>query len=117
MYSYNNSDVPEFQIMKNPDTGKADAHLFYMAIVRDPTTSIVPISNMSLIAFINDVIRSNTELLVNPVFDYLQMLTQRKDIFSLNGIDIVTGKSKANVVSGDAAKNANIKITIKPKTI
>ncbi len=125
LYYYNNSDIEEFIAMKTKE--KADAVKFYnvVASVSNGQTIdininfIGPLTSKMLITFINRIITNypNDEL-VNPMFDYLKILSQKHILTKLSGIKLITGKDKGEfeIVEGDAVNNANIKISLN-KTI
>lgn len=119
LYYYNSSDIPVFTDMKEKKKGKANAVLFRRSVLdklnqngllTDRPRVIKPVE---LAAFINIVIKEEAEYIVSPIFDYLKMLLDTKVINNMQGIKIVTGNSSAEArfVSGQAAKNANIKIS------
>lgn len=122
MYYYNNVDIEEFIAMKRED--KADAVSFYnvvTAVAKTYTANISesalpapPIDALSLINFINKIIVVNGDDLVNPIFDYLKVITERKVMDNFKGIKLITGDKVQDiqVMRGPQAKNANIKIGI-----
>lgn len=122
IYYYNNNDIDEFKAMKSKKDGKADAVAFYNVVATIGKHALTSISSKSpetldtktLIAFINAVIVNNEEDLVNPIFDYLKVITEKKVLMNLEGIKLVTGKNASTfeIVHGQAAKNANIKVSL-----
>jgi len=125
LYYYNNSDVDEFIAMKS--NNKADAIKFYNIIASVSTGQTVDISinpigiltTKLLITFINRILTNySDDEIVNPMFDYLKILSQKHILTKLSGIKLVTGKESGEfeVVQGNAINNANIKISLN-KTI
>lgn len=122
LYYYNNVDIEEFIAMKKED--KADAVAFYnviLAVAKTYASNISksslpapPIDSLSLINFINKIIVVNGEDLVNPIFDYLKVITERKVMDNFKGIKFIMGDKTQNaqVLRGQAAKNADIKVGI-----
>lgn len=122
LYYYNNVDVQEFAAMKYED--KADAVAFYnvvMAVAKSYASNIStsalpasPIDSLTLIHFINNIIVVNGEDLVNPIFDYLKVITEKKVLDNFKGVKFVMGDKiqNAQVLRGQAAKNADIKVGI-----
>lgn len=127
LYYYNNSDIDEFIAMKSKDTNKADAINFYNVIASVSSGQSVDISinpiglltTKSLITFINRILTNyEDDEIVNPMFDYLKILSQKHILTKLSGIKLVTGKESGEfeIVQGNAINNANIKISLN-KTI
>jgi hypothetical protein len=124
LYYYNNSDLDEFKAMKSKDTGKADAINFYNVVASVSTGQPVDIrlgshltlNSKLLISFINKIILTYNDDLVNPMFDYLKVLSQKHIITKLSGIKLVTGQTNGEFEVVQNTKNANIKIELR-KTI
>lgn len=124
LYYYNNADIEEFSAMKSKEEDKADAVAFYNVVhtVAKSFTSNIsksalpasPIDSLSLINFINKVVVVNGENLVNPIFDYLKVITERKVLDNFKGVKFIMGDKvqNAQVLRGQAAKNADIKVGI-----
>ena len=126
LYYYNNSDIEEFKLMKTAKTGLADAVMFYnvvKTVVNREYYDLISSNDelhifnpLSLIKFINYIIVAHKDELVNPVFDYLQILINDKILTNMNGIKLVTGKNSSSIFDIVNSKNtkahnaANIKI-------
>ena len=125
LYYYNNSDIDEFIAMKTEN--KADAMKFYNVVATVSTGNTVDINKNTigiltpklLITFINRIIVNYPDDdIVNPIFDYLKILSKKQILTKLSGIKLMTGKTQGEfeVVQGNAVNNANIKISLN-KTI
>jgi hypothetical protein len=127
LYYYNNSSVEEFVKMKNPQTGKASALLFYES-VRDVVDNqfiekddIVSMDVNTLIYFINFMVHKYGDNLRNPVVDYLKQLVYRMSFDSsfikkLKGVSVVTGNDDVDikiVTKPEDINSSNIKVVIK----
>lgn len=79
---------------------------------------VTPLSNKTLISFIHYVVVRYGDDLVNPLFDYVKVLSQKTStIAKMKGIKIVTGldKDSVNIVfDEEGIKNADIKVTFVP---
>jgi hypothetical protein len=126
LYYYNNSDIEEFKGMKNPENGKADAVMFYNVVnavanyqIDNITTSkqeTVPFTNITLITFINRVLAAHVETddIINPIFDYLKVITQKHVFPTMEGIKIVTGREdQGQVQVAKDGQKGNIQISIR----
>lgn len=131
LYFYNNTNVSIFKAMKNEENGKASAPNFYSTVIsmvddedaeggNNAKKPAKPFDTTTLIIFINNVIEEFGRELVNPIFDYLNVIIKKNIITKLSGITIVTGN---NATTGNANKikivtdeknvaNANVKIRL-----
>jgi hypothetical protein len=118
LYYYNNSDVDMFISMKD-DKNKASAILFYNVIKNANVQSenTPTITSLLLIQFINYVLETDKSDIVNPIFDYLRVLLDRKITTNMKGFELITGtganSNKFEIVHGNAVKDANIKVSFK----
>jgi len=121
LYFYNKDHLSVFKSMIDPDTGKATAIRFYESVIaftniRNSQTSATPakpFNSVLLSEFINKVLAEYNIKVINPVFDYLHRIMERKITFS--GLTLRTGDNKGNVsllTKADNVKNADIKITL-----
>ena len=124
IYHYNNSDVDEFKAMKTKKTGLASAIMFYNVVntvseresydLSSSFDEAKPFSTLTLIKFLNYIIIDNENELVNPIFDYLKVMMDKKILTNMEGIKLVTNKNgqngKFDILMGNAVKNANVKI-------
>jgi hypothetical protein len=136
LFYYNNNNLDEFINMKFKE--KASAELFYNVIksisqeniydIRNNSTAIrgeiLSINMEVLIYFINFIIHKYNDDLINPVFDYLNVLIKKDVSSKLKGIKLITGLDepgslKILVDDGTLDKsqinNSNIKISIFPE--
>lgn len=117
LYQYNNGTLPEFMAMKNKSTGKADGLLFYQVVYNDGanantnTNAKMPkkLGNDigRLVYFINTVVHTNKDDLINPVIDYLKQLMKKElytklsevkiEMAPLNGYSTNTNKKNVRV--------------------
>jgi hypothetical protein len=119
LYYYNSTDIEVFKAMKEPKKGKASAVLFRRAVLDKLNEQGILLDRprvlkpQELAGFINIVLKEEGDNIVSPIFDYLKMLLDTKVVNHLEGIKLVTGNSgaEARFVTGQAAKNANIKIS------
>jgi hypothetical protein len=112
LFFYNNTNIPVFTSMVNQDNGKASAPLFYQAVFQTENTPLnadVP----TLIIFINSTIEKYGAELVNPIFDYLKVILNTKNIASkISGISVIARNSGFEIVTDpQKIQNANVKIT------
>lgn len=123
LHFYNHTNVPVFKSMTNQKNGKANAVLFYTAVTAfvenvDEDTEekpAKPFDNTTLIIFINNVIEEFGKQLVNPIFDYLQVLLKKNVLTRISGITLVTGKDD---VGNNATSSANkIRIVTDPNSV
>jgi len=100
LYQYNNGTLPEFMAMKNKSTGKADGLLFYQVVYNDGA-NVNANTNAKvgtpkklgndigrLVYFINTVVHTNKDDLINPVIDYLKQLMKKELYTKLSEIKI-----------------------------
>jgi hypothetical protein len=112
--------------MKSDDNGKANALLFYKTVAETVDNQfinesiakgkIVGFDVNTLIYFVNVIVQRFGEDLTNPVVQYLQKIVNSPEtIEKLRKFSLVTGRAPGNVqvVTGNAVKNADIKITLK----
>jgi hypothetical protein len=123
LFYYNSVDIPEFAAMKD-SKGKANAVGFYSVVrkVVDHGTAassdkIVPITIDGLIFFINSIVHAYGDNLVNPVFNYLQVLVKKEVLSRVMAIHVSTGDTGAMlelVTNADKIKDADIKVKFEP---
>jgi hypothetical protein len=121
IYYYNNSDVQEFKLMKTKKTGLANATFFYTIVTsvvhRTSEPKLEALKSQDLIKFINYIIEYNQDQLVNPIFDYLKVLQDKRMIRNLEGFKLITGNSSGEIKVVNAnSPNANIKIGLVRKS-
>lgn len=117
LYQYNNGTLPEFIAMKNPSTGKADGMLFYQVVYIDDGNVKASNGNSNanepkklgtdiarLVYFINKVVHTYKDDMINPVIDYLKQLMKKEVLAKLSEVKIemaqLPGNSKKNVRVG-----------------
>jgi len=113
LYYYNNSDVDIFRRMKSQNN-QANAILFYNTVKNTniEEETVPQITTLQLIQFINMVL--DQEDIINPMFDYLHVLLDRKVIPNLSGFELKTGKNSNNFeIVPVNSKNANIKVSFR----
>jgi hypothetical protein len=114
LYYHNHTNMEIFQKMKDRKSGKASAEKFYETIYGDATI-IQSVDVTSLVLFINNLIRSNEEL-VNPVIDYLKVIIQKNIMSRISGVSVITGKDGKSgfeiVTNPKEAEQANVKISL-----
>jgi hypothetical protein len=129
LYINNQNNIDEFNNMRLK--GKANAVLFYNEVFNifnsnnyDVSKNVLinknevqPLNATVLIHFINYIINKYNEKLVNPIFDQLKKLLERHGKNIIDGITIKTGLKNGNVdiLTGNAIKNADIKISFYKK--
>jgi len=123
LYFHNRANIPEFKAMRNVENGKASEERFYEVVYKgnkrfNTGIQVKPLDIMTLIVFVNKVIRSYEDI-VNPVFDYLKVLSEKKNISVLNNISGVTlitgtdGRTGLKIVTDPReVAEANVKISI-----
>lgn len=120
LYHYNNQNISEFAEMRDHN-GYARADLFYKSVYKTvkgkeyipkENELLTPLSEMNLIEFINDIIARYPSVetfpqtgLINPVFDYIKIIIEKKIEPRLIGFKLKTGIDKNN----------NLKVEIIPK--
>jgi len=124
LYYYNNTNVSVFKSMKNEDNGKASAAHFYDTVISitdeedDETKPAKPFDTTTLIIFINNVLEEFGHELINPIFDYLEVILKKNIISRISGITIKTGNVSTNsgkikiVTDEKDIANANVKVTL-----
>lgn len=113
LYQYNNGTLPEFIAMKNPSTGRADGMLFYEVVYTDNANASANVQKTPrklgtdiarLVYFINKVVHTYKDDMINPVIDYLKQLMKKEVLTKLSEVKIemapLTGNSKKNVRVG-----------------
>jgi len=126
LFYHNHSTLDMFASMKSDDNGKANALLFYKTVAETVDNQfinesiakgkIVGFDVNTLIYFVNVIVQRFGEDLTNPVVQYLQKIVNSPEtIEKLRKFSLITGRAPGNVqvVTGNAVKNADIKITLK----
>ena len=121
LYFYNNTNIPTFTTMVNQNNGKASAPLFYQAIFGSESTPL-NVDVPTLILFINESLEKYGDELVNPIFDYLKVITQKNIMSKISGISVFANNNGSKtgfeiVTNAEKIKNANVKINVVKKTI
>ena len=122
LFFYNHTNAPVSQSIKHAENGKASAVQFYEAIIslvdrdeENDDTPAKPFDTTTLIIFINNVLEEFGKQLVNPIFDYLQVILNKNIMTRLSGITHITnGNANAN---GNASSHNKIKIVTDEKDI
>lgn len=127
LYYYNHSVIQEFADMKNAKTGKASAMQFYdvvRRVVQNPlipetSDNVVPFDVNTLIFFVNKMINTYGNNMMNPVVVYLQKLLENKCAArKLQGLTLVTGRPPNEVEvlhDHEQISNANVSIRVVEK--
>jgi len=125
LFFHNQTNVPIFRSMVNPETGKASAPLFYEAVlsmVQDekytaredlPARALDP---TTLVLFINEVLEEFGKQLVNPIFDYLHVIMQKNIMSRIANVTIKTGDKNTDrikiVTDQRNVDDANVKVDL-----
>ncbi len=121
LYQYNNATIPEFIAMKNPSTGRADGMLFYQAVYVDANANANPNSNTNasnnskvakklgtdivrIVYFINTMVHTYKDDLVNPVIDYLKQLMKKEMFTKLSEVKV----EMAPILGNSDKKNVRV---------
>ena len=116
LFYHNHTSIRVFKSMKNPKDGKASADRFYDAVIGYNDVA-KPIDITTLILFINKLILTHEEL-INPVFDYLQLIINKKITTKISGVTMLTGKDGKTgfkiVTDPKEIADANVKVSIIP---
>jgi len=110
LYYYNHSTIPTFIEVIDKSKYKSSALKFYNIISKifnindNVSKSAKPLENIILIKFINYIIKEYSKDLINPIFDYINILIKTNNMklknLNIKGDKIITDEEKL--------KNANI---------
>jgi hypothetical protein len=129
LFYYNHSNVPVFKSMSNVESGKAKASLFYGAVASivygvdedsqerskgnasPKKRGVKPFDTTTLIIFVNNILEEFGKQIINPVFDYLQVILRKNIVSRIADITIKTGNNSGFKIVTDAkdVANANVK--------
>jgi hypothetical protein len=94
LYQYNNSTIPEFIKMKNPLSGRADGQAFHDTVYIEKEFNstnfhkTVGTDIVRLVYFINKMVHTYKNDLINPVIDYLKQLMKKEMLTKLSEIKV-----------------------------
>ena len=121
LYQYNNGTLPEFVAMKNPSTGRADGMLFYQAVYGDDSnsnsTGAIANSKITrklgtdiarLVYFINKLVHTYKDDMMNPVIDYLKQLMKKEVFAKLSEIKVEMAPLPGNTSGNSIKKNVRV---------
>lgn len=118
LYQYNNGTLPEFIAMKNPSTGRADGMRFYQIVYTDDANTNASNSTPKtpkklgtdvarLVYFINKVVHTYKDDMINPIIDYLKQLMKKEVMTKLTEIKVEMAPLPGNAI-GNAKKNVRV---------
>ncbi len=120
LYYFNNTSIDEFASMKG-NRGVASAENFYKTVKayvdnkyvfnKSPQEkSVTSFDVQTLAYFINSIVHQYGNDLANPIINYVKdLLKTRSPIFNSFAVK-TNSNSKIEILQGNAAKNANVKI-------
>jgi hypothetical protein len=121
LYQYNNGTLPEFVAMKNPSTGRADGMLFYQAVYGDDSNSNSNGASANskitrklgtdiarLVYFINKLVHTYKDDMMNPVIDYLKQLMKKEVFAKLSEIKVEMAPLPGNTSGNSIKKNVRV---------
>jgi hypothetical protein len=117
LYQYNNGNLPEFVAMKNPSTGRADGMLFYQVVYGDDSNGASANSKTPrklgtdiarLVYFINKLVHTYKDDMINPVIDYLKQLMKKEVFTKLSEIKVEMAPLSGNTNSNSSKKNVRV---------
>ena len=126
LYSFNKgpNGIDVFEKMQDTDNKKASAVLFYNVVksfelqrsysLQSVASNAEEIPTRILASFINNVIETYDDSLLNPIIDFVT--TQKEEVIKsdMKGIKFITGKKTGELsfVTGANVQNANIKVSL-----